>query len=739
MSPQIPALGAPFVVAVTGHKDILDPEVLEVAFTEKLAELKREAGTADCILLSALAEGADTLAADIALKPEQGWKVIVPLPLPKEDYERDFVESKLEKTKGAALKKFNELLGHENCSHFFIGYAPECKRENTQADGEHRDRQYAYLGEFLTRHCEVLIAFWDGQDAGGIGGTGYVVNLQRRGLAGYSIDLRPDGILLDAPETGRTFAIWSKRKKHKTADAPFNKIANGKTHGEWEELPHGLGESTPEQAEATLLPKRRLGRKRKSPEELELEKRQERRKQWSEFVEEANKVEYTSEAEPQELKKYQPLPLGSAWKDEYLARVRDAFLRADKLASHFQAVTKREFLATMAVVLAFTLCVAGAGAYAESRWNMAMLVASWGLLAGAYGISRWQKKSGDAGRHQDYRALAEAWRVAFFWRALGIAAPLDTCYLRSQRGELDWIRHALRTTDLQWRAARRDPKPDANGEPNECGYPEPSAREFDVAFEKWIEDQTGYFDKNVPQSRVNLTSLRNWSWALLILGLIASAFEALVRVKGAQVTGAAGLWQWTQNFASADLLASPFVPALLLALRMNAWPIATDKNTKVVRADTAKQKDKRRKLRQEFVRRNAEWTFVAVASGLLVLGAALAIHVGLLPVPASGRAPFLQMLETFCFFLPSLIYVAAEHEALPEQVENYERMSAIFARAKKMLGQLDENSKPENGESNSSEVQNKARRIYQELGREALHENGEWLLIHRDRPLDVEI
>ena len=736
---QIPLLRAPFIVSVTGHKDIIDVQELENAFCNLLSNLKRDAQKeaqdakveiTEWILLSALAEGADTLAADIAL--EEGWQVVAPLPLPRADYERDFIESKLEATKGAALKEFDELLRHPKCSHFFIGYAPGCTRENTREDGEHRDRQYAYLGEFLTRHCEVLIAFWDGNDAGGIGGTGYVVNLQRRGLAGYSIDLRPDGILLDAPETGRTFVIWSKRKKHKTADAPFNKIANGKTHGEWEELPHGLGESTPEQAEATLPPKRRLGRKRKSPEELELEKRQERRKQWSEFVEEANKVEATG-------KPYDPFPSELTEKSSYLARVRDAFLRADKLASHFQAVTKREFLATMAVVLAFTLCVAGAGAYAESRWNMAMLVASWGLLAGAYGISRWQKKSGDAGRHQDYRALAEAWRVAFFWRALGIAAPLDTCYLRSQRGELDWIRHALRTTDLQWRAARRDPKPDANGEPNECGYPEPSAREFDVAFEKWIEDQTGYFDKNVPQSRVNLTSLRNWSWALLILGLIASAFEALVRVKGAQVTGAAGLWQWTQNFASADLLASPFVPALLLALRMNAWPIATDKNTKVVRADTAKQKDKRRKLRQEFVRRNAEWTFVAVASGLLVLGAALAIHVGLLPVPASGRAPLLQMLETFCFFLPSLIYVAAEHEALPEQVENYERMSAIFARAKKMLGQLDENSKPENGESNSSEVQNKARRIYSELGREALHENGEWLLIHRDRPLDVEI
>lgn len=35
-------------------------------------------------------------------------------------------------------------------------------------------------------------------------------------------------------------------------------------------------------------------------------------------------------------------------------------------------------------------------------------------------------------------------------------------------------------------------------------------------------------------------------------------------------------------------------------------------------------------------------------------------------------------------------------------------------------------------------VREQARRIYRELGREALHENGEWLLIHRERPLDIE-
>ena len=745
---QILPLRAPFVVSVTGHKDIIETnrKELENTFRDLLNKLKREAQKeahnaeveiTEWVLLSALAEGADTLAADVAAA--NGWKVIAPLPLPRKDYERDF--------KGAALDKFNKLLDEDKCPYFFIGYAPDCTPENTRFKGdgtdgnnEFRNRQYAYLGEFLTRHCEVLIAFWDGNDAAGIGGTGYVVNLQRQGLAGYSIALRPDGILLDAPETGRTFVIWSKREKHKTAAAPLNGIADGKTHGDCEELPHGLDESKQKQADATTPLTEKQKRKQKDAEKLELKKRVERRKQWSEFVDEANKIEFTGKAEPQELNKYQPLPLGLAEKSPYLNHTRDAFLRADKLAKHFQAKTKRAFYLATAIVLAFTLCIAGADAYAESRWNGAILVASWVLLAGAFGSSRWQTKSGDANRHQDYRALAEAWRVAFFWRALGIQTPLDTCYLRSQRGELDWIRAALRTADLQWRAKQRESEPDEKGELRQCGYPKPQAGDFETVFKAWIEDQTKYFKKNVPKSRVELTSLRHWSRALLVLGLGANAFESLVRITDANVTGAAWLSEFLRGFASADLLASPFVPALLLVLRMNSWPIATDENTKFVRAATAKQTDKRRKLREQFVQRNAAWTFVAVISGLLALGAAGAIHVGIIPtaVSSAGHVPFLQMLETLCFFLPSLIYVAAEHNALPEQVKNYERMSAIFARAEKMLGQLTESAKQDD-ESDATEVEDKARRIYAELGREALHENGEWLIIHRDRPLDVEI
>lgn len=732
MPSQNSAISAPFIVSVTGHRDIVETKTLAEAFKDKLEDMQKgaEVKPKDCILLSALAEGADTLAARVAL--DVGWTVIAPLPLGKQDYERDFRESKLQ-TPEAALKEFESILAHPKCQNFFIGYAPDCTPENTREDGEFRNRQYAYVGEFLTRHCEVLIAFWDGNDAAGMGGTGDVVHLQREGLPGSLVALRREGALLDAPEIGRTYVIWSKREKHSKAGEKFTQIAGGdKKQGEVEELKHPTVEAAIKQAATDPKLRKELDK----DEAQEKKRRCKHRKEWEEFVKEAKgvKVKSVKDARDEvakavaakEKSPYQDLPLDIADGSDYLAGMRDAFLRADALAQRDQGQVRGWFGWMLAIILAFTICIAGAGAFDKGAWSESLLVASWALLGGAYLVSRMQKESKRANRHQDYRALAEAWRVGFFWRALGIETPLDLCYLRSQRGELDWIRQALRTAELQWRA---------HGD-----APTATPEAFQSVFENWINNQTEYFNKNVPANRVQLTALRNWSWAFLVLGLVASAFEALMQIKASDALGWAGLWQFATQFASANLLSSPFVPALLLISRMKDWPIATNKNTENMRTDTKSQTDKRKRLRHQFIQQNAKLTIVAIAGGLLALGAAGAILTGILP--SAERVPSLQMLATLCFFLPSLIFVAADYNALPQHVKNYERMSAIFARAQKMLKQIESASfkVPYSLDFiwSGTEIQKKARRVYEELGREALHENGEWLLIHRDRPLDVE-
>ena len=79
-------------------------------------------------------------------------------------------------------------------------------------------------------------------------------------------------------------------------------------------------------------------------------------------------------------------------------------------------------------------------------------------------------------RYQDYRALSGALRVREAWAVSGIAAAVESCYLRMYQSELQWIRMALRTTDLI------DPV-----------RVEAPAHPFDGACREWFEEQWGFY------------------------------------------------------------------------------------------------------------------------------------------------------------------------------------------------------------------------------------------------------
>src|SRR5882672_3617359 len=84
----------PLVVGITGHRDLRDQDVprLEQEVAAVIAGLRRDYLDNDkempIIVLSALAEGADRLAARVALA--QGAQLIAPLPMPLAEYRRDF-------------------------------------------------------------------------------------------------------------------------------------------------------------------------------------------------------------------------------------------------------------------------------------------------------------------------------------------------------------------------------------------------------------------------------------------------------------------------------------------------------------------------------------------------------------------------------------------------------------------------------------------------------------------------
>lgn len=149
-------------VGVTGHRVLAEVEKLETGVDAALAEVERRFGGGPITLISALAEGADRLAAERVLR-RAGARLEAVLPLPRAEYERDFQEP-------ASLAAFRALLARAGR----IVDLPD-----TSGDGAGRVEAYLAGGQYLLDHCDVILAVWDGQGAQGRGGTGHIVGLAR--------------------------------------------------------------------------------------------------------------------------------------------------------------------------------------------------------------------------------------------------------------------------------------------------------------------------------------------------------------------------------------------------------------------------------------------------------------------------------------------------------------------------------------------------------------------------------
>jgi hypothetical protein len=82
------------IIGITGHRDIPeeDADILKEKIKGIFRELKNNYKNTPLLLLTPLAEGADSIAAKTAI--EEGIDYAVVLPFPEEEYVKDFLESK---------------------------------------------------------------------------------------------------------------------------------------------------------------------------------------------------------------------------------------------------------------------------------------------------------------------------------------------------------------------------------------------------------------------------------------------------------------------------------------------------------------------------------------------------------------------------------------------------------------------------------------------------------------------
>jgi hypothetical protein len=461
----------PIIVGVTGHRDLRAEDIKALTRTTRgiLADLQHRHPSTPLVLLSPLAQGADRLVAQVAL--DLKIDMIVPLPMPQDEYERDFQEA-------GSLQEFRNLLARAK-GQIVMPWIDRNAAGTLCRDPENRNKQYAAVGAFVAYYSQIVLALWDGTQTNLTGGTAQIVGYRQKGVPDdYLRYLHlPSGV----PVTGTVVHIWTPRQKnHQTEKPPFTveiKSPGGVDpkagHVYLKQLSHHLDRFNRDV----------LRQNRKFPES------------------------------PAQSKKYlfplgTPLPSGSTPEIDTLT---DCYARADALAIQFQKRYRRDIILMIALIVIGVVFLHLYAAY--EQWTL--LISYTGILGLATVIfirakylEMWEN------RYLDYRALAEALRVQVYWRIAGIKENVISHYMAKHRSELDWILTALRARTLM----------EVGGVPSTLPTPFNLREALPIVRTGWIEDQQRYFQKTHHHKKRQQRILTGLSVVFFALALMVTVF-----------------------------------------------------------------------------------------------------------------------------------------------------------------------------------------------------------------------
>jgi hypothetical protein len=465
-------------IGVTGHRDLVKDEMpaLRDQVRAFFIDLDNEFPGLELQLISPLAEGSDQLVAEVAV--ELGLALIVVLPMSQREYEKDF-------TSPESLQRFRSLLGHAEV--IDLPVAEDSSAEAIASPGSARDLQYTQMGVFISNHCQVLLALWDGKPGTETGGTAGVVNYHLTAvMPGYSIAEESPNLLADNENDLAYHIVVSRDRPEGGPDGGLQSLESYWMSAHFERRD---AHRMPPEFHTMLL---RL----------------------QEFNADFRKYEKQIRNEAAGLLGDAPdlvRPVGS----EFVDRL---FSTADWLAIHFQKRFNQGMLVThlLAVVMGLVFIV-----YAEygRPWYLVhafLFLFLVGVVFHLLGSRRqWHRK------YLDYRALAEGLRVQLYWNLAGVVETRSAVFaydnfLQKQDVDLGWIRHVMRSASL-----RRDRKL------------EPDDGWVNWVTEQWVGHQKGgsgqlaYYRKNSVLKAANYRRTTRLGSISLWLGILIAAVLAM--------------------------------------------------------------------------------------------------------------------------------------------------------------------------------------------------------------------
>jgi len=541
----------PLIIGAAGHRDLREEDIprLRAAVASALTTLRRQYLDNDkqtpIVLLSTLGEGAAQLIAAEALK--QGATLIVPLPLPLAEYKRDFVQRPLA---ADAAQGFEDLFRRAAAT-VELPLASGATEVGVKAFGPERDRQYREASLFISKHCHVLIALYDGNDDDiAFGSAAEAVSFTRDGLPiPVNGPARP---ILDGSEVGPVIHIVTPRKAVKTTASevrvvPWGSKVKGGSGGFGKAL-GGLRRSpelTPEEA-------RIAGAWTQFRAVAALTTRFNREARVA-----AKKREAVIEKNVSQLFAGNPHAhdrgetAASVWCRFYgvvetLAQEREKRVRAD---------WRDMFLLGLVAFVCFAVY--------SHLFPVNLVLFDYAAIALVVAIIFYRSRlRAHRERFFDYRALADALRVGVFWKLLGIgshpgAGPqalpqyrsMAEAYPIAQQNELGWVKASLRGLDLTDRIG---------------ALPVPARVTLDTygfARDIWVTRQRDFYRTLGEHCRgIAAWSLR-WSMYLLVASAVLAAVFSAIDIYDEMTGQPSTIMGWTTGAASFITENAAFLPA----------------------------------------------------------------------------------------------------------------------------------------------------------------------------------
>jgi hypothetical protein len=432
----------PLFIGITGHRDLIPSSIsqLEIEIKKTLFAIKTELSpNTPQVLVSGLAEGADRLAAKLALDLRLNLLVVLPMKL--EIYLEDFTSNISKEEFLDLLKKANQVITLNN-----VDNVEDARLENEQ----YRNKQYEQLAKFLAKNCYYIIALWDGEVTNYKGGTSAVVSIKLNGL----IDDR--NLNFDRIEIITASPIF-------LIDTPRVKNPNIKISSFKKVYPYKWKNEQDARVFFDLI----ISRLNRYNDDL---KRISHKKRESEFI-------------SSELKELQ-----NVFADNVLiVKLINYLASNDNLAKYYQGF-RVKFLKMILVGLVF----------ASLFFNLYLEVWRYPVILGLYLLALLivttiyvtLKQKFYEHKHQDYRIVAEALRVQLYWEISGIDKNAWEFLFNRCENDTMWISYVLRTSPLSLNKF-------TNGYKDFCKN---ESERLNIVYDDWIRGQSVWFQNKAKQN-----------------------------------------------------------------------------------------------------------------------------------------------------------------------------------------------------------------------------------------------